>query len=475
MWLLLVCVALLALGYFLYSRLVQRALIPFHDPTPAIRLNDGIDYVPMSKWKDQLIELLNIAGTGPIFGALMGAKWGPIVLLWIVGGSILGGAVHDYFSGMMSTRHNGQSASWLVQHYMGGWLRYPILIFLVFLLIMVSATMARSAGDLLTALTDLPLTFWIGIILIYFMASAVLPINKFIGKIYPIFGVLLIAMAVTVIAGLAFGGYEFPTMTLENLHPTGTEYFPDMFITVACGAISGFHATQAPVIARCLQKEKHGRMVFYGAMIIESVIALMWAIAGLAFYDSTAALANALAEGGASGVVYEIATGVAGPLGAILTVVGVMICPITTGDTALRSARLMLQDDRGYDAGDFSRMLLITGFLTVFIVLLCYLDFSILWNYFSWMNQTLACIMLWTATVFLLINNRKYSILAAAPALFMTLIVTSFILHSSLGLHLDYNISVIIGAVITVIAAILYLRYYFVGSFRKKAEEETSP
>ena len=472
MLLMLVFIAILAIGYLLYSRVVERAFLPFRDPTPAIRLNDGMDYVPMSRWRDQLIQLLNIAGTGPIFGALMGAKWGPIVFLWIVIGSIIGGAVHDYFTGMMSVRHDGQSASWLIGHYLGGWLRYPILIFLVFFLVMVSATMARSAGDLLTALTGLPVIFWIGVILIYFLASAVLPINKFIGKIYPVFGVMLILMAVTVIAGLLVGGYEFPTMTLENLHPNGTEYYPDMFITVACGAISGFHATQSPMVSRCLEKEKDGRMVFYGAMIIESVIALMWATAGLAFYDGTAALADALSNGGASGVVYEIATGVAGPLGAVLTIVGVMICPITTGDTALRSARMMIQDDNSHDLKDTRKMVTITLFLMILIVFLCALDFTVLWNYFSWMNQTLACIMLWTATVFLLLTNKKYSFITFLPALFMTMTVSTFILHSNLGLQLDYNISLMIGAFITVVTAVLFVRHYFVGSIRKKKDAE---
>ena len=416
-----------------------------------------MDFVPLSRWKDQLIQLLNIAGTEPIFGALMGAKWGPIVFIWIVGGSILGGAVHDYMSGMMSERNGGQSFTWLIKRYIGDWTRFPILILVIFLMVMVSATFARSAGDLLVAITGLPLMLWIVVILIYFLASAILPINKFIGKIYPVFGVLLIVMAVTVIVGLIVGGYNVPDMTFENLHPNGDAFFPDMFITVACGAISGFHATQSPMIARCLKEEKDGRMVFYGAMIIEGVIALMWATAGLAFYEGTAALADALAHGGASNVVYDIATGVAGPIGGVLAILGVLICPITSGDTALRSARMMIQDDRGMDTNNKKTTVSITVVLMIFIILLGNLDFSVLWSYLSWLNQSLARIFLWTATVFLvrLPGKKKYSLITAVPAMFMTMVVTSFIMHSSLGLRLDYTVSMGIAVFVNVAVTLL--------------------
>ena len=459
-YLLLVCFGLLALGYFVYSRVPERAIKPFRQPTPAISIDDGMDYVPMPRWKNTLIELLNIAGTGPIFGALMGAKWGPIVFIWIVGGTILGGAVHDYMTGMMSERNGGASATWLTKNYLFGKSRYPMLILGLFLLVMVSATFARSAGDLLEAITGLPLYIWVAVILGYFMLSAILPINKVIGRIYPIFGVLLISMAVVVIGGLVLGGYAFPEFTLENLHPTGASYFPDMFVTVACGAISGFHATQSPMVARCIKREEDGRPVFYGAMIVESVIAAMWAAAGLAFYAGTTGLADALADGGAAGVVYEICTTVAGPLGGALAVIGVLICPITSGDTALRSARMMIQDDRGYEKSNKKNMVLITLVTFVCVAILCTLDFTILWNYFSWLNQTLACIMLWTATAFLFLTSKKiYTLITALPALFMTMIVTTFIFHSNLGLGLDDSIAIPLGGIITVIAALGYIRF----------------
>ena len=462
MLVLIVGILFLLFGYYVYSRLLERTIRPFRDSTPATAMPDGIDYVPMKRTKNLLIQFLNIAGTGPIFGALMGAKWGPIVFLWIIFGTILGGTVHDYMTGMMSMRNEGSSVTGLITKYLGKKTRYPILILVIFLMIMVSATFARSASDLLVAITGLPMFIWMAIILIYFIASTLLPIDKLIGKIYPFFGTLLIIMAVVIIGGLLIGGYTFPGFSLENLHPTGNEYYPDMFITVACGAISGFHATQSPMIARCTTDERDGRMIFYGAMAIESVIALVWATAGLTFYGDTNGLMEALNAGGSAGVVYDISTTIAGPIGGLLAVIGVIICPITSGDTALRSARLMIQDDQGKHSRSKRESLNLTLFLSVFIIALCMMDFSVLWQYFSWLNQTLACIVLWTATVFILktATNRLYSLMTAFPALFMTMTVISFILHSGQGLGLDYTVSLMIGAFITVAAGVLYIRAF---------------
>jgi len=453
----------LLLGYLFYSRLLEHMFIPFRDDTPAVSMTDGMDYVPQRRTKNLLIQFLNIAGTGPIFGAIMGAKWGPIVFLWIIFGTILGGAVHDYMSGMMSMRHGGASVTGLIPRYLGKWVRYPILVLMIFLMVMVSATFARSAGDLLVDITGISLDFWIFIILLYFVLSTVLPIDKLIGRLYPVFGVLLIVMAVTIVGGLLIEGYTLPTLVLDNLHPAGADYFPDMFITVACGAISGFHATQSPMIARCTVDERDGRMIFYGAMAIESVVALIWATAGLAFYGGTSGLTDALASGGASGVVYDISTTVAGPVGGVLAVIGVIVCPITSGDTALRSARMMVQDDRGMDSSDLKATVELTMLLSAFIVGLCLLDFSILWQYFSWLNQTLACIVLWTATVFILrtVGNRYYSLITALPAMFMTMVVTAFIVSTGQGLGLGHMIGMYVGSATTVVAAILYVRALF--------------
>ncbi len=461
MYILILGIAILLLGYLSYSRLLERIVKPFEEPTPAISMQDGVDYVPMSKWKNQLIQLLNIAGTGPIFGALMGAKWGPIVFLWIIFGTILGGAVHDYMSGMMSARNGGSSITALITKYLGNWSKYPVLILIILLMIMVAATFARSASDLLFDITGIEQAVWMVLIIIYFLLSAMLPINKLIGRIYPVFGILLIVMAVAVIAGLLIGGYAFPEMSFQNLHPAGEEFYPDMFITVACGAVSGFHASQSPMVARCMKDEKDARMIFYGAMLIEAVIALIWATAGLAFYGDTAALTAELDAGGASGVVYDISTKVVGSVGGVLAIIGVIICPITTGDTALRAARMMVQDDRGHDTKDIRISVLITLVLTAFIVLLSLLDFSVLWNYFAWMNQTLACVFLWTATIFILKlgKSKLYSLVTALPAMFMMMVVISFILFSpTQGLGLDHGISIIIAAVFTAIAVAAYIR-----------------
>lgn len=467
-------IVILLFGYLVYSRFLERAILPYKEPTPAIAMADGVDYVPMNRKKDLLIQFLNIAGTGPIFGALMGAKWGPIVFLWIILGTIFGGAVHDYMTGMMSMRNEGSSVTMLIRKYLGKDTRYPVLIITIFLMVMVSATFARSASDLLVAITGIPMMVWMAVILIYFIVSTVLPIDKVIGKIYPFFGTLLILMAAIIIIDLWLDGFAFPSLTLENLHPSGEEYFPDMFITVACGAISGFHATQSPMVARCTERESDGRMIFYGAMVLESVIALIWAIAGLSFYGDTAGLGAALDAGGSAGVVYEISINVAGPIGGILAIIGVIICPITSGDTALRSARLMIQDDREPHSRSMRSSLILTAILSAFIVALCMLDFSILWKYFSWLNQTLACIVLWTATVFLLRTsaNRLYSLFTALPGLFMTMTVSAFILHSGQGLGLDYSVAIAIAAFITVAVAVLYIR-----EFVKKTEipEEEEP
>ena len=452
----------LLLGYVFYSRLIQGTLKPLRSTTPAYSHSDGLDYVPMPTWKNHMIELLNIAGTGPIFGALMGAKWGPVALLWIIIGSIVGGAVHDYMSGMMAVRNEGKSLPKNVQTYLGDKFRYVIIILVLVVLIVSSAMLARSACDLLVYITDVPMGFWLALITMYFVASALLPIDKLIGKIYPVFGILLVAMAVMIIVGLVVGGFGFPAMTLENLHPQGAHMFPDMCITIACGAISGFHATQSTMVSRCIKDEKDGRIVFYGAMIVEAFIALIWVIAGLSFYPDTASLSDALAEWGAAGVVYDISTSLLGTFGGVIAVLGVVVCPITSGDTAIRAIRLLIQDDRGYDSKDKRIAIGITLVAAFIMIALCLLDFQSLWYYMSWLNQTLACFTLWTCTAFLLkvTKRRIYSLITAIPAMFMTLVVSSFIMNWSRGLNLDYEIAMVIGAIVTIVLAFFYLRAY---------------
>jgi len=463
----------LLLGFLFYGKLAEKIIKPFKKTTPAYALEDGVDYVPMPTWKNHMIELLNIAGTGPIFGALMGAKWGPVAYLWVIFGCILGGAVHDYFSGMISVRNNGVSITKLAPKYLGARSRYLVLAFLLGVLILATAMMAKSACDLLVFLTDIPMGVWLVVISAYFLVSALLPIDKLIGKVYPVFGVLLIVMAIVIIAGLVTGGYEFPTMTFENLHPQGEPIFPDMCITIACGAVSGFHATQSTLMARCIKDEKDGHVVFYGAMIVEGFIALIWVTAGLTFYPDTLSLSNALAASGASGVVYDISTTLAGPVGGVLAIIGVIVCPITTGDTAVRSLRLIVQDDRGWNSKNMKNSVAITLVAIGIVVLLCLLDFQSLWYYMSWFNQTLACITLWTCTVFIMKIAKKkvHSLITGIPGIFMTMVVSSFILHWDKGLRLDYNVSLIIGAVFTVILTIIYLRAFLLS---RPAEDDVT-
>lgn len=458
----LIALAVLVIGYFTYGRLAEKVFGPDDRKTPAIAINDGVDCVPLRTWKALLIQLLNIAGTGPIFGALMGACFGPVVFLWIVFGSILGGAVHDYMCGMISERHDGASIAELSGIYLGKPALYIMRIFSILLLLLTGTVFVTSPASLISSLTPAALgnTFWIIVILLYYILATLLPIDKIIGKLYPIFGVILIVMALSIAGGIIFlPQYSIPEITLENLHPEGLPVWPFMFVTVACGAISGFHATQSPMMSKCIRSEKAGRKVFYGAMILESVIALIWAAAGVAFYGGTQILQEALTGSGQSGVVYEISTGMLGNIGGILAIIGVVVCPITSGDTAFRSARLILAEWTKLDQKKIRSRLLITIPLLAVSAVLTQLDFNVLWRYFSWSNQTLAMIALWVATYYLIRNNKKLitSLLTAIPATFMSAVSTTYILVANEGLHLDTRIGYPIGLTAAVILFTVYM------------------
>ena len=465
---LLISFAVLIIGYLVYGKVTEKIFAPDDRQTPAIAINDGVDCVPMKTWKAFLVQLLNIAGTGPIFGALMGAAFGPVVFLWIVFGSILGGAVHDYMSGMISSRHEGASIAELSGTYLGKVAKWVMRVFSVVLLVLCGTVFVTSPAGLLDKLTPdwMNGTFWAIVILAYYLLATLLPIDKLIGKLYPIFGVLLIVMAAAVIGGIIFSGgeYTIPEISLQNLHPDGTPVWPYMFITVACGAISGFHATQSPMIAKCIKTEKVGRKIFYGAMISESVIALVWAAAGVAFYGATQALNDALASG-ASNVVYEISTGVLGIFGGVLAVAGVVICPITSGDTAFRSARLILGETFKLNQKKIKNRLVITipllmiGGLLTWVAIEFNNGFQTIWRYFSWSNQTLAMIALWVATAYLL-KKGKYrfgSLITALPATFMTAVSVTYILMAGEGFQLDQTISYIAGVSAAAVLLVIYL------------------
>lgn len=438
-------VALLLLigGYYIYGRFVDRVFMPSDKPTPALAHQDGVDYVPISTAKVFLIQLLNIAGLGPIFGAIGGALWGPSVFLWIVFGTIFAGAVHDYLSGMLSLRNDGASISEVVGKYLGENMKTVMRLFSVVLLVLVGTVFMTGPAMLLAKLTAMDFKLWLVIVLIYYFLATMLPIDKLIGKIYPIFGIVLIIMAVGIGGGILLEGYTIPELTLENLHPTNLPIWPMMFITVACGAISGFHATQSPMMARCIQSEKDGRKVFYGAMVAEGVIALIWAAAGVSFYETTGGLGEALKAGSPAGVVYDISIGLLGSAGGFLAMLGVIACPITSGDTAFRSARLTLSDWFSIDQAKVQKRLMVSLPLLAVGGMLSQMDFNVIWRYFSWANQTLAMIALWAGAVYLYeaAPAKKNYLIALVPAAFMSVVTFTYILQAPEGLALSTGIS----------------------------------
>ena len=467
--------AVLVAGYFLYGRVVERVFGPDDRKTPAYTKQDGVDFLPLPTWKAFLVQLLNIAGTGPIFGALMGACFGPVVFLWIIFGSVLGGGVHDYLSGMISERNDGASIAELSGIYLGKGAKWIMRAFSVLLLLLTGTVFVTSPAALLARLTPDVLngTFWIVVILVYYVLATLLPIDKVIGRLDPVVGAVLILMAAGILGGVIVGGYAVPEITLRDLHPQGLAVWPFMFVTVACGAISGFHATQSPMVAKCITSEKLGRRVFYGAMLSESVIALVWAAGGVAFYGATGGLQNALSALGQSGAVYDISTGMLGPVGGVLAIIGVIACPITSGDTAFRSTRLILAEITRLDQKRIRNRLIITLPLLAAGAVLTQLDFNVLWRYFSWSNQTLAMISLWVATAYLLKTgkSRWASLLAALPATFMSAVSMTYILMASEGFSLSAQIGYPVGVVF---AAALFALYLFAGKRLRTPVLETS-
>ena len=473
-----IALALLIGGYLLYSRVTERVFAIDDRKTPAIANPDGVDIAPLPKWKAFLIELLNIAGTGPIFGAISGALFGPIVFLWIVLGCILGGAVHDYFSGMISSRNNGSSIVKLAGKYSGKIVEVIMRVFSIVLLILVTAVFVVSPSTLLESLTNGSVKAWIWmvIILAYYFLSTIVPIDKVIGKIYPVFGIVLIVMAVAVIVGVMVQSNNYPMIELiDNLQDFSSEngglpWWPFMMTTVACGAVSGFHATQSPMVAKVIKSEKEGRQIFYGAMVAEGVIALIWAAAAMAFFrvNTAEGWGSLNAIGGNSTTVMEICKGLLGPVGTVLAIIGVVICPITSGDTALRSCRLIVGEIVHLDQKKIKNRILLTLPLfgcVIGISLWNFLapgNFNILWRWFAWSNQVLAAISLWVATGYLYktAKNKWSSLFTAIPAMFMTTVVVTYILAEpqlALGRFIPYYLSVIIGAVISLLLAGFYL------------------
>lgn len=444
----------LVAGYFIYGKIVENVFGVEEDrETPATRINDGVDYVEMDWKKVFLIQFLNIAGLGPIFGAIAGALWGPIAFLWIVLGSIFAGATHDYFAGMLSVRHDGETMAEIVGRYLGVGAKNVMRIFSVVLLVLVGVVFINGPAGLLENMTGINKFVFLGIIIVYYMLATVLPVDKLIGKIYPIFGAALLIMGVGILGGIILKGYTIPEISLTNLHPSSKSVFPFLFITIACGAISGFHATQSPIMARCMKNEREGRKIFYGAMIAEGVIALIWAAAAMSFYGGTDGLSQA---GSAAVVVNQISTTLMGPVGGVLAVLGVVAAPITSGDTAFRSARLAIADAFKIKQEGMKSRFIIAIPLFAIGLSLCFIDFTIIWRYFAWSNQTLATIMLWTSAVYLVVNNKNHWI-ASLPATFMTSVIVSYILVAGEGFGLSESIGTPIGIASAVLAMAVFL------------------
>ena len=473
--------ALLALvaGYFFYGRFVERVFGPDDRPTPAVAKSDGVDFTVLPPWKIFMIQFLNIAGTGPIFGAIMGAKFGPAAYLWIVFGCIFAGAVHDYLSGMLSVRHGGANLPDLIGTYLGKTTKTVMLIFSIFLLMMVGAVFVFSPAKILGGIWEPAFavehlgrySFWIAIVFIYYIIATMLPVDKIIGRIYPLFAFALIFMAVALMVVLFVKFPDIPEVW-EGLRNTPggaltqNPIFPCLFISIACGAISGFHATQSPLMARCMKHEKMGRPIFCGAMITEGAVALIWATVASYFFYGKPEPAFQLIPGGAEAIgdapsiVNLVCREWLGVFGGILALLGVVAAPITSGDTALRSARLIIADFLKLEQKSVRKRLYICSplFAAVFALLMWQMNdasgFEKLWGWFGWSNQALSVFTLWTVTVYLALEKKPY-VITLVPALFMTWVCTTFFVFSPNSLGLNLYVSYAIGFA-AVVAAVIW-------------------
>ncbi len=448
----LVSIALLIIGYFTYGKFVEKTFgVNTGRPTPAYSNQDNVDYLPMGQKKNALIQLLNIAGVGPIFGPILGALYGPVAFLWIVLGAIFAGAVHDYLTGMISIRNRGAHLPELAGKFLGKVMKHVVNAFSILLLVLVGTVFVTAPADLLHSMTSswLTLPIILAAIFVYYLVATLLPIDKIIGRFYPAFGALLLISAIGVGLGLVFTGAPIPELSFTNMHPDNAPIFPLLFLTISCGALSGFHATQTPIISRTTQQEKQGRRIFYGMMIAEGVIAMIWAAAAMSLFNGSAGLNEVLASGGPAAVVSEVSKSMLGAVGGTLAVLGVIVLPITSGDTAFRSARMIIADYINVTQKKVANRLWIAVPMFVISFMLTRIDFTLLWRYFSWANQSTAVIALWVGATYLFLSRKNYWI-AAIPATFMTMATFSYILNADIGFNLSMNASYVIAALITV-------------------------
>ena len=461
-----ICLVVLVASYFLYGGVLSRiAKLDKGADVPSKSMFDGVDYMPLPRWRIFLIQLLNIAGTGPIFGAILGACYGPVAFLWITLGGIFMGAMHDFFAGVISLRHGGKSLPETIGIYLGGGMRKLAIVVIPILMVLVGGVFIVTPSKILTSMTDIPYLAWVAIIIVYYFVATVMPVDKIIGKVYPLFGAALIFMALAMLGVILFGDYEMPELTsIENMHYNAEKLpiVPTLFISIACGAISGFHATQSPLMARCVTSETQVRPIFFGAMIAESVIALIWAAVAMAFFGGVEGLNGWMAENGndAGLAVSTISVTTLGVAGSILVLLGVVAAPITSGDTAFRSARLIVADILNFDQRHIWKRLVVSLPLFAAGVGIAFIDFDVIWRYFAWSNQALSVFTLWMITAWLMRRRSRFVVLALIPALIMTYICSSFVFVSNQfvgmgGVDAAYIYG---GAVTAIIAGLLMIK-----------------
>ncbi len=452
--------ALLLGGYAVYGAFVEKVFgVDRTRPTPVQTRCDGVDFVPLPRYKIFLVQLLNIAGLGPVLGPILGALYGPSALLWVVFGCIFGGATHDFCAGMMSLRYGGASYPEIIGRNLGHGVRRFMEVFTVIFMIMVGAVFVLGPAKLLESVSGVGFIWWAVVIFIYYFAATILPIDKIIGRIYPVFSILLLVMAFGLMGALLLQDYTIlpNTQFFVNTEPSGLPVWPLLFITIACGAISGFHATQSPLMARCMRSEADGRLLFYGPMIAEGVLGLIWVTLGLSFYQSPEALAAVIKAGSPTLAVKEISVTLLGPVGGVLALLGVVVLPVSTGDTAFRSARLLVAD--AFHLPQQTPNSRITVAVPLFLagIALTFVDFAVIWRYFGWANQTMACVTLWSISVYLARRGLMHWI-TTVPALFMTTVCTTYLCYAKIGFRLPMGISTGLGVALSVACLLLFLR-----------------
>ena len=472
----LICLTLLVAAYFGYGAYLDRVCrIDTKASVPSATLYDGVDYIPMPRWRTFLIQLLNIAGTGPIFGAILGACYGPVAFLWITLGGIFMGAMHDFLAGVISMRHGGKSLPETIGIYLGGGMRKFSLVVIPLLMVLVGGVFIVTPSKILASMTDMSYLMWVAIIIVYYFVATIMPVDKIIGKIYPLFGAALIFMALAMFGVVLFGDYQLPELTsLENMHFNADKLpiVPTLFISIACGAISGFHATQSPLMARCVTSETQARPIFFGAMIAESIIALIWAAVAMAFFGGVEGLNGWMAEHGSDAglAVSTISVTTLGTVGSILALLGVVAAPITSGDTAFRSARLIVADMLNFDQRPIWKRLVVSLPLFAAGVGIAFIDFDVIGRYFAWSNQGLSVLTLWMIAAWLMHRRSRFVVIAMIPALIMTYICASFVFVSDQFIGMGGVDAAYIygGAVTAIIAGLL------ITKIRRDIKHETN-